>query len=282
MNFSISAKTKKQITRFLFHLLAIILAVIWLIPIASTLFTSLRTEREIAQEGLWSIPTTLHWETYVHVWREIIPYFINSVIITVPSAILSVLIACLAAYVLARKRFKGDRLILLFFLAGMMIPFVAVIVPLFRLMRDVGLYNTHLAQILVNISFGIPGTLFVLRYFFITIPAELEDAARVDGCSEFGILLKIIMPLAMPAVITMTAFQFIWIWNTLIWGLALAINDRAQPIMVGLLSLRGRYAIAWNIQAAGALISVILPLCVFLFLQKYFSKGLVMGAGIKG
>ena len=273
---------KKRLIRFLIHLVAIILAIIWLIPIASTIFISFKTEREIMYGGVWTIPKNFNLESYAYVWSEIQQYFINSVIITVPSAIFSVLIACLGAYALARKRFRGNRAILLFFLGGMMIPYCTCIVPLFRLMKNIGLYNTYWAQILTNISFGIPICIFILRNFFVTIPTELEDAARVDGCSEFGILLKIIMPLAMPAVVTMIAFQFIWIWNTLIWGLALAAGKSTQPIMVGILRLKGAHAIAWNIQCAGALISTILPLCVFLILQKYLYKGLVMEAGVKG
>ncbi len=273
---------KKRLTRFLIHLVAVVLAVVWLIPIASTIFISFKTEKEIMYGGVWTIPESLNLESYAHVWSEIRQYFINSIIITVPSAIFSVLIACLGAYALARKRFRGNRLILLFFLSGMMIPYTTAIVPLFRLMKNIGLYDTFWAQILANISFGMPICIFILRNFFVTIPTELEDAARVDGCSEFGILLKIIMPLAMPAVVTMIAFQFIWIWNTLIWGLALAAGASRQPIMVGILRLKGAHAIAWNIQSAGALISTILPLAVFVTLQRYLYKGLVMEAGIKG
>lgn len=258
------------------------LATVWLIPIVSTLFISFKTEKQIAHGGVWSLPKVFHWETYLYVWKNVQPYFINSLIITIPAAVFSVLFASLGAYVLARKVFIGNKTILIFFLAGMMIPYSVVISPLFRLMKGVGLYNTFWAQILTNISFGIPGCIFVLRNFFVTIPVELEDAARIDGCSEFGVFVRIILPLARPAVAVMVAFQFIWIWNTLIWGLVLAINERAQPIMVGILSLKGTHAIAWNIQCAGALISVIPPLCVFLLIQRYLAEGLHMELGSKG
>lgn len=273
---------KKQLLRFITYLGAIIITIIWLIPIVSTVFISFKTEREIMYGGVWAIPKTLHLESYTHVWSEVQQYFINSIIITVPAAVFSVLIACLGAYALARKQFKGNGLIPIFFLSGMMIPYPVCIVPVFRLMRSMGLYNTYLAQILTNISFGMPICIFMLRSFFATIPFELEDAARVDGCSELGILLKIIIPLAMPAVVTLMGFQFIWIWNSLIWGLALASSKSTQPIMVGILRLKGAHAIAWNLQCAGALISMILPLCVFLMLQKSLFKALTMESGIKG
>jgi ABC-type glycerol-3-phosphate transport system permease component len=273
---------KKQLLRFIAYAGAVTVTIIWLIPIISTVFISFKTEKEIMYGGVWTVPKTLHLESYTYVWSEVQQYFINSIIITVPAAVFSVLIACLGAYVLARKQFKGNGLIFIFFLSGMMIPYCTCIVPVFRLMRNMGLYNTYWAQILTNISFGMPICIFMLRNFFATIPFELEDAARIDGCSELGILLKIIIPLAMPAVVTLMGFQFIWIWNSLIWGLALTSGKSAQPIMVGILRLKGAHAIAWNLQCAGALISMVVPLCVFLILQKSLFKTLAMGSGIKG
>jgi ABC-type glycerol-3-phosphate transport system permease component len=273
---------KKQLLRLISYLVAILISIIWLIPIVSTIFISFKTEKEIMMEGTWTIPKTLHLDTYVNLWLEIKSYFINSLVVTIPAAVLSVFIASLGAYAFARKKFSGNNVIFMFLLGGMLIPAISCVVPVFLLIKKLALYNTYLAQILVHISFSMPFCVFMLRNFFITIPLELDEAARIDGCSELNIILKIIIPLAMPGIVTLMGFQFIWIWNNLIWGLILTTGKSVQPIMVGILRLKGSHSIAWNIQCAGVLISMLPPLFIFLILQKNLFKALAMQSGIKG
>ena len=273
---------KKNFSKGVIYFFIIVPAIIWLLPLVSTVFLSFKTEKEIMVEGAWAFPKTLNFETIKTTFLRLSPYIKNSIIITVPAAFFSVLISAFGAYVLARKSFKGKNIILFYFLSGLMIPSAVCLVPLFKLMQGWGLYNTYMAQILTNISFGIPICTFVLRNFFITIPKSIEEAAIIDGCSDFMVFRKIILPISAATVATMVGFQFIWIWNTLVWGLVLAINEKVQPIMVGIVNLKGSYEMAWNVSCAAALISMILPMIIFFSLQKYLAKGLFAGAGIKG
>jgi ABC-type glycerol-3-phosphate transport system permease component len=270
------------ITRIVIYFFIIVPAIIWFTPILSTVFLSMKTETEIVLGAVWEIPRKLQFETVINAFNRIKPYLRNSIIITVPAAIFSVTISALGAFVLARRRFRGRNLILFYFLGGMMIPYTVCLIPLFILMKNIGLYNTYWAQILTNISFGIPICTFILRNFFITIPRDLEAAAIIDGCSAMGVFTRIVIPISLPTVATLIGFQFIYIWNSLVWGLVLAINENVQPVMVGILNLKGSYEMAWNLTSAAAMISMLLPMMTFFLLQKYLAIGVVAESGIKG
>ncbi len=270
------------ITRIVIYFFLIVPAIIWFTPILSTVFLSMKSETEIVLGAVWEIPRKLQFETVINAFNRIKPYLRNSIIITVPAAIFSVTISALGAFVLARRRFRGRNLILFYFLGGMMIPYTVCLIPLFILMKNIGLYNTYWAQILTNISFGIPICTFILRNFFITIPRDLEAAAIIDGCSAMGVFTRIVIPISLPTVATLIGFQFIYIWNSLVWGLVLAINENVQPVMVGILNLKGSYEMAWNLTSAAAMISMLLPMMTFFLLQKYLAIGVVAESGIKG
>lgn len=228
------------------------------------------------------LPKTLYLDNYHYLFSEY-PFFRwywNTILTTVIRTAITVFFSALAGFAFAKYDFRLKRPLFLLVLISIMLPFQVLLTPLFIEMAAFKWLDTYqgvIVPLAVSAFF-----IFLMRQYMLGVPDELMDAARIDGCSEFGILLKIIMPLAMPAVVTMIAFQFIWIWNTLVWGLALAAGTSRQPIMAGILRLKGAHAIAWNIQSAGALISTILPLAVFLGLQKYLYEGLVMEAGIKG
>lgn len=270
------------ITKIIIYFFIIVPAIIWFTPILSTLFLSLKSETEIVTGSVWVIPKKLHFDTLTIAFNRLKPYLRNSIVITVPAAIFSVLISALGAFVLARRRFRGRNLVLFYFLGGMMIPYTVCLIPLFILMKTIGLYNSYWAQILTNISFGIPICTFILRNFFITIPQDLEAAAIIDGCSALGVLTRIVIPISLPTVSTVIGFQFIYIWNSLVWGLVLAINEKVQPVMVGILNLKGSYEMAWNLTSAAAMISMLLPMLIFFLLQKYLAIGVVAESGIKG
>lgn len=205
----------------------------------------------------------------------------NSVIITIPSVIASVFIASLAAYPLSRMKFKGQNIVYFLFVAGLFLPPQVNLLPLYRFINVLGIFDTYWALIIVHVAFGQPICVFILRNFFMNIPHEIQDAAKIDGCNNLWIYSRIIMPLAKPVIAVLFIFQFTWIWNEFLWGIILTQSENIRPVTVGLYNLQGMYTIEWNIQTAGANLTAIPTILVFLLFQRYFIKGITLGA-VKG
>lgn len=263
------------------HLFFIIVSVIWLIPTIGLVVASIRPLEEIFA-GWWNLsPLTLTLKNYgtVLAKKGMARYFLNSVIITVPSSIIPILFASLAAYGFAWSKFRWKNLIFLGCIAMMIVPLQMVLVPLLKLLKSLGFLNTYTGIILAHSSFGLPFAIFLLRNFFVSIPPEIIDAAKIDGCSEFRIYWKMILPLSGAALASLAIFQFVWVWNSLLFELVFLKTQEIQPLTVGLINLQGRYQPEWNLLSAGSLISLIMPLIIFLLLQKYFVKGILAGMG---
>lgn len=273
----------RVINRIILYLMLIILAVIFLVPIYGTLVTSFKSINEIITGGFWKIPRHFTLEGYVEAWKtqHLGKYFINSVIITLPSVVGSIFIASLAAYPLSCIRFKGAKWVFMLFIAGLFLPPQIHLLPLFKLVNTLKIFDTYFALILTHIAFGLPICVFILRNFFASIPIEIQDAAKIDGCNDFSIFLKIILPLSKPALAVLAILQFTWIWNEFLWGLVLTQTEQARPLTIALLNLQGMFTIEWNVQTAGAMMTTMPTLVVFLALQRYFIKGITLGA-VKG
>jgi len=185
----------------------------------------------------------------------------------------------LAAYAFARLRFPGRDALFLGYLGTLMVPFVVTMIPVFALFNLLRLYDTYAALILPAM-FSAYGT-FMLRQFFLTIPTELEDAARIDGCGLWGIYKHVIMPLSKPAIATLVTFTFLQNWNNFMWPLIMIDSDQRKPLMLGLHTFMGRYSTDWTLLMAASVIVMVPVLIVFILGQRYFVKGIVM-SGIKG
>lgn len=256
------------------------MAILWAIPMFSALVTSLRTFDEILIYGFWSIPKQLTFRNFVNAWNigGLSKYLPNSFIITVPSVAGALFLSSMAAYPLSRFNFRGNRLILYTFVGGMMLPFQILLLPVFRLTDALGLYDTYLGLILFHTSFQLGFCTFVLRNYMRTVPQEILDAARVDGCSEYRIFWQIMLPLTMPALAALATLEFTWIFNDFLWALVLIQRDALKPVTAGLATLQGQYVMDWPVIVAGALIATVPTLIVFLALQRYFIQGLTLGA----
>ena len=273
----------KIINRTGLYLTLIILAALFLIPIYGSIITSFKSIEEILMGGFWSFPKHFGLENYIEAWnlRSFGRYLLNSVIITIPSVIVSVFIASLAAYPLSRMKFKGQNIVYFLFVAGLFLPPQVNLLPLYRFINVLGIFDTYWALIIVHIAFGQPICVFILRNFFMNIPHEIQDAAKIDGCNNLWIYSRIIMPLAKPVIAVLFIFQFTWIWNEFLWGIILTQSENIRPVTVGLYNLQGMYTIEWNIQTAGANLTAIPTILVFLLFQRYFIKGITLGA-VKG
>lgn len=273
-------KKRKYLNAFIF--LALLLFVIaWLLPVFGAFLTAFRSMDEIMSRGFWTIPEKLSLANFKVAWSEgnLNTYLLNSFIITIPSLIGTLFLSSLAAYALAQYDFKMNMPLYLMFVGGMLIPFQILLIPVFRLSNLLGIYNTYWGLIMIHMVFQIGFCTFFLRNFMMTIPKELSEAARMDGCSEFKIFYRIYLPLSKPALAALGTLEFTWIFNDYIWALVLIRDNKFKPVTAGLASLKGNFITSWGVLVAGSLLATIPTIIVFIFLQKYFIKGLTMGTG---
>lgn len=264
--------------RYIF-LAAIILITIY--PFIWMLVTSFKFEGDIvkAPPTLWASRYTL--TAYTDIWRRIpfLMFYKNSLIFAGGVTVISLLLDSMAGYAFARLQFKGRDILFLLVLSTLMIPFQVTMIPLFVELFKFNLLNTYFGLILPRATnaFGI----FMMRQFFVTLPKELEEAARVDGCSEFTIYRKIMLPLCKPAFVSLAIFHFMYNWNDLLYPLLFTNSIEMRPLPAGLALFMGQHVIEYAILMAGACLALAPLLIAYLFSQKYFTKGIAM-TGIKG
>ncbi|WP_172295472.1 carbohydrate ABC transporter permease [Pseudoruegeria sp. HB172150] len=271
-----SGLTRKQVTRGLRYVALTLLAIVYMMPLLVVLNASLKTPADIQQ--VLALPTQIEWANYVAGWDRIGRSLWNSVLITGPSVVLSILIGAMAAYPLSQVRFKGDRIVFLFLLAGMLVPQQVVQIPLFMMMRALGLYNTIPGLWLVHLAFGIPFCTFFLRNFFTTIPSSMFEAAQIDGCTAFSYFWKILMPASISGIAALAIIQSRSVWNDLFFGLTLTNSPNTQPTPVALYTLIGGMEVDEGPLMAATVISIIPVMAVFLVFQKAFTRGLLGGS----
>ncbi len=267
-------------SRYIVYLLVYGLTLLWLVPVITAVLTSFRTNNDILQRGFWTLPNSLSIQSYLNAWTRggLSHYLPNSFIITLPALFATLFLSSLGAYALARFKFPGNRVIFFIFVAGALLPFQILLLPVFRLTDYLGIYNTYMALIVFHTSFQLGFCTFVLRNYMRTIPGEILEAARIDGCSEFGIYSRIMMPLTIPALAALATLEFTWIFNDFQWALVLLQADALKPVTTGLASLQGQYIMDWTVIIAGSLIATAPTVLVFIFLQRYFIAGLTLGS----
>lgn len=252
-----------------------------LLAVWSMISSSLKDVQELYAIPPYWIPKHVAWENYVYMFEQApwFVYFGNTIFITV-FTILGQLITCsMAAYAFARLNFKGKNILFIIYLGTMMIPFQAVMIPQFKIIKYMGLIDTKSSLVAVGI-FNAFGT-FLLRQFFLTIPKELEEAAKIDGCSYPRIFWEVILKNSKPALMTLIIFTFMNTWNDFLRPLIFINSEEKWTLAMGLAQFQGTYVSQWNQMMAGALISMLPILLVYIFAQKYFVQGIVM-SGIKG
>ena len=273
------------------HFLLITIGLIWLIPSVGLLTTSFRAPPDIAVSGWWTAFKEighLNLENYHEVLTntEIAPpgiaqNFVNTFIITIPSTILPILFAALAAYGFAWMRFPFRKTLYLLIIALLIVPLQTTWVPILRIYNFVGLGGTWPGIWLAHTAYGTPFAIFLLYNFIADLPGEVFDSARVDGASEFAIFFRIVLPLSLPAIAALAIFQFVWVWNDLLNALIFLQDSKMLPLTAGIRKLLGEYGAEYHLLAAGAFVSMCVPLFIFFALQRYFVHGVTSGA-VKG
>lgn len=260
-----------------------VLVVLYSLPVIGVVLTSFKTTEEIARDGLWALPDMLRFTNFSAAWvgGNVVVYARNSFLVTIPATIISILLGVLAGYVFSKLRFRGSDALFVFVVAGMFYPPQIVLIPLFRLFNAVHLYDTLWPMIIVHSAFGIPICTLVMRNFFAAVPNAIREAAIIDGANEWQVLVRVMLPVSLPAIAVLATLQFTWIWNDFLWPIIFTQSDDMRTIMVGLASLKGQYSVAYGVQGAMAIIASIPTLLVFIFFQRYFIRGLTLGS-VKG
>jgi len=278
-----SERLVRLLTRTPLHIALIGIALLWLVPTVGLALTSFRKPPAIASSGWWHSLT--QWDWTLHNYDSVITAtgmghaWVNSVIITVPATILPLTLGALAAFGFAWVPFPFRDTLFLIIVALMIVPIQTSLVPLLKLFANYGHLNQHYYGIwLAHTAFGLPLAVFLLRNFFVTLPKDLIEAARIDGASNLAIFRRIVVPLSVPALASFAIFQFLWVWNDLLMALIFVSDPSKQPMTVRIPYLLSTYGQEYNLLAAAAFLLMILPLVVFFALQRYFVQGLLAGS----
>lgn len=274
----------------LVHLTLVILGLVWLTPSLGLLITSLRSRADIAQSGWWT--SILEWRFNLENYVEVLnnselpsPGFkeniINSIIITVPSTILPIIVASLLAYVIVFTKLRIRNFLYLLIIALMVVPLQVTWFPVLSLYKFFDITGSWTGIWLAHTAYGTPFAVFLLRNFFSEIPEEIIESAKLDCNNHFQIFTRIVLPLSLPALASLAIFQFVWVWNDLMNAIVFLQSVEKYPLTVGIQKLLGHYQNEWHLLAAGAWLTMLVPLLIFFSLQRYFVRGVTAGA-VKG
>lgn len=263
-----------RLLRITAFLVLCLVAFVILLPFIWTLLTSLKLEADIVRFPPQLFPRSFTLHHYVDIWHRI-PFarlFLNTLIFAGGVTIISLIFDSMTAYALARLDFPGRDVLFLLVLVTMMLPFQVTLIPLFSLLSDLNWINTHQGLIVPRATnaFGI----FFLRQFFLSIPRDLEDAARIDGASEFRIYRQMILPLAVPALLTLGLFHFMYNWNDLLWPLIVTTETSMQTLPAGLALFMGEHVVEYGLLMAGSILALLPMIVMFLMIQKKFVEGI--------
>ncbi|GAA3130405.1 multiple sugar transport system permease protein [Kribbella aluminosa] len=274
------ARRLRKLTDLAFHAAMIAICAAWLAPVALLVMVSVRTQNDITGNGLGAIPSSFSLSSFGAAWNEggEKGAIVNSLVVAVPVVVLELFLGSLAAFALARFAIPGRRSLLLLMLAGNLLPPQILLIPIYTFTQQLGIYDTRLALIIVQVGFGIGFFSFVLHGFMRGIPRELQQAALVDGASVVQIYARIIMPLTRPALAALGALAFTWAFNDMLFAITVLTSSSKMPVTPTLLGLQGNYVSQWNVIAAGTLIAAVPTVLVFLRYQRYFIGGLMLGA----
>jgi len=266
----------------LYQALLLMTTLVMLYPVVVMVLSAFKSTGEI-YDSPFALPDSFALKNLATIWREtrFLAYLGNSLLVTASSIALMLASGTLAAYAIARYAFRGNEAIYLFFLAGLMVPLKLAVIPLFIELRALGLIDNRLGLVLVYAAMGLPSTVFIMTGFLRTIPAELEEAARIDGASEGRILLRIMLPLSRPALVIAGIHNAVPIWNDFFFPLVLIQSDHAKTLPQGLTVFMGEYSTDWGVLFAGLTLSALPLTLIYIALSRQFIAGLTSGA-VKG
>ncbi len=278
---SVAARILRIVAKAPVNILLIIVAALWLVPTIGLALTSLMSANDFASEGWWKVISHPHiatWDNYSTLINDTsIPSSLwVTMQIAIGGTILPIMIAALAGYAFAWLDFPGRDWLFIIVIAMLVVPIQMALIPIFSLYNHLHLFDTVIGLVLFHTAFGLPFAIFLLRNFFLGIPKDILESARIDGASEFRIFFRLILPLGLPAIASLAIFQFLWTWNDLLVALTMARNT--QPLTVAIFSNLRQFGSNIELIAPAAFFSLAIPLAVFLAFQRYFVQGLLAGS----
>ncbi len=253
------------------------MALFYLLPMFIMLNTGFKSFDEVSLATMWQLPSSISFDNFIAAWDALAPNLWNSLIIVIPAATISSMLGAINGFVLSRWKFKGAGVVFALLLFGMFIPYQAVLIPLVQVMSKIGLAGGTWGLVLVHVVYGIPITTLIFANYFRTIPETLIEAAKIDGAGIYTIFTRIMIPLSIPAFVVVFIWQFTSAWNDFLF--AVVLTDTAHwPVTVALNNLAGSQIIAWNVQMAASFIAAVPTLLVYIFLGRYFLRGMMSGA----
>ncbi len=249
---------------------------VWLLPLAGVALTSVRSMEDLNRGNFWGRPSELKWDNYGAVLggSRMGQFIVNSFLITLPSVAGAVALATLAGFALAKHALPGNRALLMIFVAGNLVPFQALMIPVRDLMIGLGLYDTRWALIGFHIAFQTGFCTLFMRNFIRELPDSFIEAARMEGASELEVLWHVVLPLVRPALAAVSVLVFTFVWNDYFWALVLAQSDEVRPLTAGLQSLRGMWQTSWQLMSAASILAALPPVALFFLMQRHLITGL--------
>lgn len=274
---------RRRLADVLVWLAGLAMTLFAIFPIVWALLTSLKEEAAIITTRMQYIPESITYQNYVDIWtRSNFPILLtNSAITTAMTVVICATLGTLASYAIARFQFRGRRELMLFYLVIRMFPAVMIIIPLFILMRNVGLLDSRLGLALAYTTFLLPVFIWMMKGFFDAVPLELEDAARIDGCSRIGAMWRVILPLVVGGLVATAVFVAIGAWNEFLFALMMTTSTGSRTWPVGLQLMVGEFQLPWGTLAAGGIVSIVPVVILFALVQRALVRGLTAGA-VKG
>jgi glucose/mannose transport system permease protein len=278
---------RAKIGRIFLYLVLVAFAIYYLMPVYVLVVTSLKSFTEVNLYRMWDLPHSFSLESFRRAlfggmgYQGLGPNILNSIIMVIPATLISAALGSVNGYIFARWQFRGANTLFTLALFGMFIPYQSILIPLVQTLRAIGLYGSIPGLILTHVIYGIPITTLIFRNYYATVPKELVEAARMDGAGLLGVYRRIMLPLSMPGFAVVLIWQFTSIWNDFLFAVTVAQDPAVQPVTVALNNLAGSFIVEWNVQMAGALLAALLTLLVYIFLGRYFMRGLLAGS-LKG
>ncbi len=267
-------------SRVMVYALLILAAILFLIPVYMVVVTSFKSIDQVGITSMWNLPTSFTLDSFQRALDELLPNLVNSIRLVVPATALSAILGSLNGYVFAKWRFRGSNVLFSLMLFGMFIPYQAILIPLVQFLQSIRLYGGILGLILVHVVYGLPITTLIFRNYYAEVPTEMVEAGAIDGAGFFGIYRWILFPISLPGFVVVIIWQFTQIWNEFLFGVTIT-SKASQPITVALQNLSGSQIVEWNVQMAGAFLTALPTLVVYIILGKYFVRGLLAGS-VKG
>ena len=277
----IRAELPKKFRDYLILGFLILCLLFFLMPFYVMIVNGLKEATNVSVSTMWNLPTQLSGGGFKEAFHRLAPSMGNSLLIAIPATIISACWGSVNGYLFSKWRFRGSNVLFALLVFGMFIPYQSILIPLIQFLEVIRLYGTIPGLVAVHVIYGLPIVTLIFRNYFTNIPDEMVEAARIDGAGLVRIFTNVMLPLSLPAFVVVCIFQFTNIWNDFLFGVTILTNPQAQPVTVALNNLQGSYSVDWNVVMAGALTAALPTALVYIFLGRFFIRGLLAGS-VKG